>query len=682
MTGRRTLAALLVATALSTVGAGTGLAAQPAAAATAGVSVLVAPDGGGVLHDGHGLGVTVIVRNTGTDPLDAGRIALSLDKAPVASTSYLLGKIADPDQVLLGYLAAGASASVPALEAGASASVRVQVKADVLSGILSSASGARLLYARYRSGSGPASVQTVADSSVVKVASGSKASVGLSTVIPIVAPPTSTGVVDIATQQRLSGPDGAWGSALHAAEADPSAAIELDPAVIASIRIAGDAAPPEVAAFLAQLSSLPNEFLRLPYADTDVTLERAAGVRSSLDPSSFASIVLASPAADGPTPAPTVTAGTTTSAAAADLTKWNWSDRTVTWPVPHTTTAADLAAFGSEGQVLLPSDDLKDSPARRTSGPLARVGSARVRVSDATTSALLATASAGGPAGGSALATLVGLLATSAVTGETTALLATVGRGADAQHLDQVLGLLQSQSWIRSTSLNDLGDGRNAAPVGLQVRSVPSSQVATAKAVLSGERQVQALGRAILTGVDTVTAPQRLALLGSLSSAWRSDDAGWNAAATTAETGFKRVLSQVHLVKQAPANLVGGDGTLPVVVANALPVPVRMTVHAGVSNGAVQFTSPSQTIIVPAGGRQPAKLGFRSIRNGRTDLTLSLTTPAGAPIGSEINRGATVRAGFDTIVAVALLSALALLLALGVYRNVKRRRQPRAASAV
>jgi hypothetical protein len=39
-----------------------------------------------------------------------------------------------------------------------------------------------------------------------------------------------------------------------------------------------------------------------------------------------------------------------------------------------------------------------------------------------------------------------------------------------------------------------------------------------------------------------------------------------------------------------------------------------------------------------------------------------------------------VRAGFDTIVAVILFIALGLLLALGVYRNVKRRKQPRAAA--
>jgi hypothetical protein len=198
---------------------------------------------------------------------------------------------------------------------------------------------------------------------------------------------------------------------------------------------------------------------------------------------------------------------------------------------------------------------------------------------------------------------------------------------------------------------------------------------------VSGERGVDALGKAILTGADTVTAPQRLALVGTLSSAWRGDAAGWGTAATSVQERFKKVLAQVQLAKQSAPNLIGSDGTLAVYVANALDAPVRVTVHAGVSNGAVQFTDPNVTIIVPAGGRAPAKLAFRSIRNGRTDLTLSLTTPAGTRIGSEVVRSASVQAGFDTIVAVTLLSALGLLLALGVYRNVMRRRLPRRVAA-
>jgi hypothetical protein len=141
------------------------------------------------------------------------------------------------------------------------------------------------------------------------------------------------------------------------------------------------------------------------------------------------------------------------------------------------------------------------------------------------------------------------------------------------------------------------------------------------------------------------------------------------------------MLGRVKLAKQSPPNLIGSDGTLSVYVANALTSPVRVTVQATASNGAVQFTTPKVAVVVPAGGRGRAKLEFRSIRNGRTDLTLALTTPAGAPLDTEVVQHVTVQAGFDTIVAVALLTALGLLLALGIYRNVRRRRQPRMAVA-
>ena len=679
MTARRTFAALLVATALSAAAVSAGLDAQPAAAATPTASVVVAPDGGGILRSGKAIGVGVTVHNTGTTALPAGRLTISLDAGPVASTSELTSSITTPPEALQGVLS-HATAAVPALAEDAERTVRTTISKKDLTDLLTSASGARRLYVQYRAGSGAEVAQKIAVSSLVKVASGEKGSVALGTVIPLLAPPTATGVVDVAMQQQLTAPDGAWSRALRAAQADPAAAIALDPAVIASIRIAGSTAPPEVTGFLDQLGGLPNEFLRLPYADTDVTLARAAGSRRSLEPSSFAGVTLAA-TAQGVTPAPTATAGSTP-AAAADLTTWNWSERKIAWPVPRTASAADLARFAAAGdQVLLSSDDLKDTAARRESGALARIGTAGVLVSDATVSSLLASASAGGPVGDAALATLTGLLATAAVSGETSAVLATVGRTGAPAGLDRVLGLLGRQAWIHSASLTDLGSVGDAAQVGLKPGSEPKPLVATARSLLDGEEGVQQLGKAIVADADTVTAPQRLALLGTLSAAWRGDDTGWRTASGTAQKGFEKVLGEVQLAKQSSPNLAGGDGTLLVYVVNLLPTPVKAVVHAGVSNGAVQFTSPSVTVTVPAGGRARADMGFRSIRNGRTDLTLSLSTPDGTAIGTAVTRGATVRAGFDTLVAIGLLIALGLLLALGVYRNVKRRRQPRAVAA-
>ena len=94
----------------------------------------------------------------------------------------------------------------------------------------------------------------------------------------------------------------------------------------------------------------------------------------------------------------------------------------------------------------------------------------------------------------------------------------------------------------------------------------------------------------------------------------------------------------------------------------------------------MQFTQQSSSVTVPAGGQNYARLPYNSITNGSTTVSLVLTTKD----GTVVDRGTrqfTVSAGFDTIVAIVLLSALALLLALGVYRNITRRRSRRPAAA-
>jgi hypothetical protein len=301
-TGRRTVA--LLAAALVAVTGVVGLPAAPADAATPAATVVVAPDGGGIVRSKKDLGLSVTVTNTGTEALDAGRIAVSLGTAPVASTSTLLGQIAKPSQILLGLLTP-ATAVVPSLQPGDSTTVRTKIDDETLANTLTGADGARLLYVRYRT---PA-LQQVAESAVVKMGARTDASVGLGTVVPVLAPAGETGLVDAATQARLTTPDGTWSLALRAALADPAATVALDPSVIASIRILGQAAPQEASAFLDALSRLPNEVVRLPYADADITLERAAGLRSAPTPTSFAGVAAASAAAaDGSTPAPTASA--------------------------------------------------------------------------------------------------------------------------------------------------------------------------------------------------------------------------------------------------------------------------------------------------------------------------------------------------------------------------------------
>lgn len=673
----------LIAAVLTAVTATIGCVAQPATAATSTqeATVVVAPEGGGIIRSGKDLLVDVSVTNSGTTALSSGDLAYSMEAQPSASSTALLSEIAEPTQILLGKLITGVTSKVPALAVGASSTIRARVTAAELSSILSQGSGARIFYARYRANDDV--VQTVGKSSVVRMASGFSGSVGFGTVIPLTAPANTTGLVSTDEQATLTSDDGAWSAALTAAERSSTATIALDPEVIASIRLAGTAAPGSALDFLDRLRALPNEFVELPYGDTDVTLQRAAGSTSTLSPTSFTgtSVDSSGTATATPTPRPTPTGSTAGSGGGSDeVTDWQWSSQHVAWPVPGTTSGADLTTFATEREApLLPSDDVQDSTARRTAGPVATIGDTRVLIADSTASTLLARAASGGISGDAAFAELAGVLASAAATGETTGLIAAAGRNADLRNLARVLGVLDRQPWITGRTLQTIAEQRTVVGVRASRSSISSTRVAIAKRLLVGEHDVRDLGKAILQGGDALTGPQRLALLGALSAAWRGDDTDWTTAATQLESQFSAITSRVQLQKQSDQNAIGSDGKLLVYVRNRLDYPVRMVVKAAVSNGRLQFAGDSSTVlIVPAASDAKGQLEFRTIANGVTDVTLSLTTPDGASVGSPTVLRVNVRAGFDTIVAVVLLTALGLLLALGVYRNVKRRKQPRA----
>ena len=619
----------------------------------------------------------VVVQNPGGTRLPAGRLDLSMDAAPVASTSALLtgdSSIGRPSSVLLGQLTR-TSVRTPAVDPGASASVRARISADDADGILTSADGARLLYVRLIAGS----QRIVAESAIVRM-SGSAPKVGFGTVVPITAPAGTTGVVDTDDQASLTAADGEWTRALQAARAMPSAVLALDPAVLASIRLAGEDAPPSAQQLLTDLAALPNEVVQLPYADGDVTLQRAAGLSGRTSPTSFTGTA-ATPAPSGsasasavPTPAPSTTPPTS----AADLTDWDWSGGRLLWPVPGTSTAADVAALSSEGTVLLGGADVQQTASEAAAGPATSVNGSRTVVAEATASRLLSIAAEGGATGDAALAPLVAALATDAVTSATPSVLAVAGRGAPGADLDRVLRILQAQRWIRGEGLETM-TSRRAGAATLEAKTVAANRVATARDLVESERTVQQLSTAV-PDAAALTGGPRLAMLALLSAQWSGALQPWQSAAASTAAELRSYGGRVSILPADPRTLTGVDAKLQVVVQNTLPQAVRVDIAAVVDNGRLRFTGTRPLrLVVPPNGTNRTQLSISTIANGPAQITLRLLTPDGAQIGKPAVRAITVRAGLDTIVAVVLLAALGLLLALGVYRNVTRRRRPRPA---
>ncbi|MGN6743536.1 MAG: DUF6049 family protein [Amnibacterium sp.] len=653
-----------------------GGAAVPAHADTPAPTLSLAPRNAGVIGTGSALDLDLAITNRGSGTLAGGTIRISLERPPVVGTDTLVQQVEHPGTVLQGYLVA--TTPSPSIPAGRTAQLHVRLSAAVVDSVIDDRPGARLVGASLDVGA-PA---VLAYSAVTRIPKGFTGSVGLGTVVPITAPANTTGLVPAEELGLLTATGGAWRTALEAATADPKATVLLDPEVQASSRVAGGTAPASATDFLARLGDLPNEVVRLPYADGDVTLERAAGADAVLAPTSFAGGALAAPtpgatpgATASPSPTPSASPSPATRPSDADLLHWAYSGSPVAWPVTGTTTTADLRMITASGYpvTMLSTADVAD--ARGRVAPHARIGSASVLLADATASRLLAEAASGsGVSQDASLAELVDLLGTDAVTREATTVLAVPSRVGSAAGLGRVLQALASRSWIQGTTLAAMAGTTGAPAVRLHRNAVPEERVTPAAAALGAEGKVRELGAAILSNRAALIGPQRLALLGVLSTQWRSPQTGYETAARAVTAGFVTFSNQVKIDRASEINYVGGSGSLPVNVTNRLEEPVRVVVSATSSNGRLQIHG-TQTINIPAATTGKALLPVKSISNGDVVVTVTLRTPDGHVIGTPAQRRITINAGWETVGAVVFVVALLALFGTGVYRNVRRARR-------
>jgi hypothetical protein len=227
---------------------------------------------------------------------------------------------------------------------------------------------------------------------------------------------------------------------------------------------------------------------------------------------------------------------------------------------------------------------------------------------------------------------------------------------------------------LHGDRLSDLVGTANPVRISL-ARPTATVHADRAHALLLGEAAVRHLGTG-LQDPDAVTGPERLALLGLLSSAWRRADASWSAAAAQGLRRFQRVVSKVRIDQGSAVNYIGGSGALPITIINNLDQPVTVVLHGSPNNSRLTVEG-TRKATVPAESSLPVSLPVRSISNGQVALRVSITTPAGWEI-SVRTVAINVAAGWETVGALVFGLGLAALLGTGLYRNlVVRRRKER-----
>lgn len=169
---------------------------------------------------------------------------------------------------------------------------------------------------------------------------------------------------------------------------------------------------------------------------------------------------------------------------------------------------------------------------------------------------------------------------------------------------------------------------------------------------------------------EDVVAPIRDALLRGASAAWRGTSA--EVATTNAQADLAAVSGQVTVQqpKQTIA-LASGASPLPVYVSNDLPVGINATIT--INNNTGLRPEQAQAWFFPAKGNRNQYIPVEALRAGRFSVDVSLSTPAGTPLGSAARFELTsTEYGAITIIATVVAGvALLLLASRRIYRRVK-----------
>lgn len=450
---------------------------------------------------------------------------------------------------------------------------------------------------------------------------------------------------------------------LQATGEHPSVTWAVDPALV-------DAAAAGSRADRAWLSALEDasgsrEVLRLPWADPDLAAIAHAGDRD--------------PDADLLRLAQDVTGST------GDSPLWSGAEPVLLAAdeVPDLATA-DRAAGSAPGVPLVVGSSALPPLGLAPVGARASVATASGAVSalvpDATLSALLTTPSAVQP-GATAATTAQRALAETAVlarTGDDAGIdvLATLPRDwqPSATLTSAALDALEAAEWVDTVGVGELASGTDTAP---ERGDLPATSRAGTELTPAWVNALAADWRAAGEFASVVEDPAALlrgldaALVAPLAVAWRDDPDGRATAvadarreATDRQSGLVAVLNEQFTVISSSAQIT-------VAVRNELDQAARVRVELRPHKGCLD-TARSELTTVPPEQETSVVLTLRASANCDVEVDVSLVSAGGRELATPVQFSARVAPTIESVGSWVVGVLLALALAFGIWRTVRR----------
>lgn len=669
---------------------------QPAAAAAAAedtaVTVDVSPTGSALLSPGQDLFVTVSITNGSDVAIDAGTIQIYLADKALTTQAALTDWLAATNESGSGDLLHSVPISAAILP-GNSSTVAVTVPAASVGLTTANAWGAR----------GIAATLDVSDATVAEgrgtfvwVTGTPVTPVDLTLAMPITTPAGSTGLIPAVALETFTSPTGLLSRQLDGVLNRP-VAIAIDPMIIASIRVLGDAAPASAVAWLETLAQASNDIFPLSYADADISLEAQAGSSTLLTPISFdhaidpARFTGSEPRATGdssgtasPSPTPTPIVPPTTE----ELLAWDYTATDIGWPTEGFVAAGDLPVFTASGLTTV---FLSESQVTRTDkaeaengGALVTVGGNRGLVVDDSLSRAIrrATEAPTDEAWKSAIAEATARLAVVSAESpeQRRMLLATFDRGwpPTAERLRQTLDAIGAIPWQDPATLGQALGAEPTAEAVLEPQAIPETRLEPARMLLLRETEITGFSSAV-TNPATVTAPHRLELLALYATGW-SEEPGWPEAVASSLAASTEVLNSVTVTTKGPINVLATQVDIPVTLSNALDQPVTVRVELTPSNGRLVVGSDVVTTIDPESALTIKVPVSAKVGNGDVTLRVTAYSPTGVPIGQPGVVEVNVQAEWEGVGSALFAILVVAFFGFGVWRNIARRRKERMVS--
>lgn len=648
---RDTLSFSALLTALLLLFAGLESTSIPSAHAADAASVVLTP---AAVRAGPGdsLSVNVSVTNLGTQTLPAGELVITAPSAALSSVSDLDSWFAaeDSDTQPGRFLQ---SADIPDVPAGKTVDVVIELPLSL--GRFGGIWGVRGLAVDYLFDGSSAGT---ARSSFVWTPSAAPEKTAFMGILPVVPPPSTSGLLTVDELTDLTGPSGILTRQLAVAQGRP-VAIGVDPRILTSIEVLGQKAPESALAWLSVLKSLPNETFLLAYADADISAQAQAGAGSLLMPDTTDVIVPvvqdSATATPSPTQAPVPVAEPL----------FTPTLNNVAWPASNSVIASDLGIFTASGLTSAILSSANVSGNVMSSGVASGVpsvvtlnglSSALENNDVARAASYLAVSSVDETQAGRSFAALP--RETFSITGLT--------------KLGVTLDALMAQGWV---SPGTLSSGLSSATTELQIVDIPeSSQRISVVSSLLARNAAVASFSTIAENPSLITNPASRELAAVLSVGWLGSS-DWAQAVSDSLQASDKILNSVSIVTSSTINMVGGQANIPISVLNSLLQPVTVKVEADPNNARL-IVNGSKEITIQPESQAKAQIPVQAqVSNGSSILTVSLQSVDGVPIGEPVAIPINVRADWETWGLGAVALAFVGLLTAGVIRTLRRRKK-------